>query len=77
MSNQPDTGFWNKRDIALGASIGMLILFGSLIILLITQSTTDVKISGTLDANTIWVAFLAIVLSAMQYLGFKAAQNSK
>ena len=77
MSSPTEVGFWNKRDIALGASIGMLILFGALIILLITQSSTDVKISGTLDANTIWVAFLAIVLSAMQYLGFKAAKDSK
>lgn len=74
MSTEPQ-GFWNKRDIALGAAIGTLILFGALIIMLMAGATYTVEISGKLDANTIWVVFLGIVLAMINYLGIKAAFN--
>lgn len=70
-------GFWNKRDIALGAAIGTLILFGAMIILMMTQAQYDLKISGQLDGNTVWVTFLGIVLAMINYLGIKAAMNSR
>jgi len=75
MSQPPQngSGFWNKRDVALGAAIGVLVLFGALIILLLANAKYTVEIAGTLDANTIWVTFLGIVLSMIGYLGIKAA----
>lgn len=77
--NPPATngGFWNKRDVALGAAIGTLVLFGALIIMLMTSANYTVEISGKLDANTIWVTFLGIVLAMVNYLGIKAVMNAK
>jgi len=71
------SGFWNKRDIALGAAIGTLVLFGASVLLLVSYSNYTVEISGKLDANTIWVTFLGIVLAMVNYLGIKAAMSQK
>lgn len=59
-----------KQDIARIFGFVFLGIFGALIILIMTQANfNEIEVSGTLDINTIMVAFMGIVISIMGWVG--------
>ena len=64
-----------KSDVAVYLVIISMMIFNGLIIYIFIYADLDIKVTGTIDPNTLMVVFLAVINSAMVFLGIRRISN--
>ena len=65
-----------KSDVAIYLVIISMMIFNGIIIYIFYNADLDIQVKGSVDPNTFLVVFLAVINSAMVFLGIRRVTNN-